>query len=91
VSKAPIVGVAVIHKDVVYKLPRPKRHHDVVYLINLETGDTVKSSSEQGFYDAEGVFLNRYEAKVRAVETNQLLPGHSDSPKLYSEDVWDDE
>lgn len=43
---------------------------------------------EQGFIDAKGNFLNRKEAKKRALTCGQILRPLHDSEDLYSENLY---
>jgi len=58
-----ITHVAIKYNGVVYSLPAPNRHHNVIRLIGGVYGSDI-----QGFLDEEGVFLNRREAYVLAVK-----------------------
>ncbi|MFV3332635.1 hypothetical protein ACNFIA_16985 [Pseudomonas sp. NY15437] len=87
----PIIGVAMIKGDVMVALPRPNRHthciqygHEVLGL-DLPIGS---AGVAQGFYLADGTYLNRREAFLHAQRIGQ--PMSSEANKyLFSEDVWD--
>lgn len=90
-SDLPIIGVAMIKGDVMVALPRPFRHtnciqygHEVLGL-DLPIG---KAGEAQGFYLADGTYLNRREAFLHAQRIGQ--PMVADANKyLFSEDLWD--
>ena len=85
---AEIEGVAIRHEGHVYCLAKPKRHHDVIKYISDKLGEVVTSKSIQGFYDTGGKFLNRSEAKARAIEVGQLAADAGVGNMLFSEDLW---
>ncbi|MBW6123150.1 hypothetical protein KZ843_09655 [Pseudomonas aeruginosa] len=90
-SDLPIIGVAMIKGDVMVALPRPFRHtHCVQYgheVLGLEL-PIGKAGAAQGFYLADGTYLNRREAFLHAKRNGQ--PMADDANKyLFSEDVWD--
>lgn len=86
-----ITHVAIRFRGVTYSLPRPNRHHHVIWDIVEKTGaKTVDSRDEdQGFLDSDGNYLTRYQALRVARAAGQLKP---DQPircgMLFSEDVW---
>jgi len=83
-----IVGVALRHKTNgrLWTLPKPYRHH---HLFKLTHADGVNHwEVEQGFIDSDGVYKNRIDAKIIAIENNQLIEGHSLLPQLFSECLW---
>jgi hypothetical protein len=83
-----IVAVAIIHRGVVYSLPRPNRHHHVIRLIAERTGAD-RVDGEQGFLDDLGNFLNRETALLHALACGQVPPPKARSNRrLYSEDLW---
>jgi hypothetical protein len=87
----PITHVAIRFRGVVYSLPKPSRHHDVIGLIAETTGVTHVDSlgEDQGFLDASGRYLNRRQALGVAIGNNQLREGipvyHRE---LCSENLW---
>lgn len=82
-----IVGVAIIYNNVLYTLPAPNRHHNVIRLIG-----GIYGPSKEGFIDNEGNFLNRTEAMLLAEKNMQLNrrvgSEYYQGPELYSEDLW---
>lgn len=82
-----IERVAIVHNGIIYSLPRPNRHHDVIRLIHNETG-AMNIRGEQGFITSDSRFVAREPAKVIASAAGQLLSRASDLPELFSEDLW---
>lgn len=87
-----IMGVAIKYGGVVYSLPPPNRHHNVIRHIREVTGSGIAGSDVQGFITDEGEFLNRKAAMALASVNGQLnrRPGAQfyQGPELYSEDLW---
>ena len=86
-----ITHVAIKQDGVVYSLPKPMRHHNVIHVMCEECGfDMV--SGEQGFLVEDGrghMFVNRKEAFEIAFTCDQILD--EDKTRgliLFSEDVW---
>lgn len=90
-SKAQITHVAIRMEGVTYSLPAPARHCDVIRHIVETTKHRavlVDMDYDQGFLDADGVFLHRKAAYARAQLNGQLQgQGHSQG-RLFSEDLW---
>jgi hypothetical protein len=94
-------------KDVngkIWSLPKPNRHGDI-FLQNKLTGIDNKPlrGGIQGFLNDKGVFLDRKEAFIEAINNNQVLPPYNPIDpsqrkwdlsvdktyrELFSEDVW---
>ena len=84
-----ITHVAIKTEDeVVWSLPSPNRHHDVIDLIYERRQDGKMVTGEQGFLDSEGKFLDRKEALHVAVEADQLIRKTFPENELFSEDLW---
>lgn len=86
-----IIGVAIKHGDLVIALPRPNRHHSVInYMVhNLGITPPVGHQHEdgQGFYLADGTYLNRRQARQYAIDHKQCI--EPENPlELFSEDLW---
>lgn len=87
----PITHVAICFKGIVYSLPKPNRHHNIIWKIVEETGiDKVDSyGDDQGFLDSAGKYLTRKEALDNARANGQL---RDDRPiwndELFSENLW---
>jgi hypothetical protein len=90
-DRPPITHVAVRFAGRIFSLPRPNRHHHVIWKIVEETGaETVDSRDEdQGFLDESGRYLTRKQALVNAL-LNKQVKDESEIRlgQLYSEDVW---
>ena len=89
-----ITHVAIRFKGVVYSLPAPNRHHDVIrYIIETTEHKKVDAHNDedcQGFLDESGAFLRRKPALLSAKANNQIKPGVTPSNHngLFSEDIW---
>ena len=84
------VGIAALRTrdGVIYSLPRPARHHDVIAdMHRLGVSARKINYSTQGFIDSHGSFITRVVAKRIAKKAGQL---RADTPhkELFSEDVW---
>jgi hypothetical protein len=75
----PIRYVAIELNGLVFRLPPPNRHHDVIKALS-ELGLPWPIQGLQGFVDAHGVFLDRL-AAGRAC-------GFEEGEPLFSEDLW---
>lgn len=65
---------------IIYSLPQPARHHNIIHELYFATGYRVRSSSKQGFLTEDGDFVDR--------ETAFRITGRSRDGKTYSEDLW---
>ncbi len=85
-----ITHVAIRFNGVIYSLPKPNRHHDVIrYIIELTGVETVNSHGEdQGFLDSAGKYWNRSEALIIAKNNGQLRKDRPILNKLFSENLW---
>ncbi|MCB0176525.1 MAG: hypothetical protein KDJ97_38860 [Anaerolineae bacterium] len=86
-----IIGVAVKQGDLVICLPKPNRHHDCIrYAVEVLglTPPIGVPAKNQGFYLADGKFLNREQAFKRVKETGQELRNEDAKKYLFSEDLW---
>lgn len=86
-----IEAVAIRCNGVLYSLPRPNRHWNVIGKIHAETGGGAIRKDWQGFLDNDGKFLGRREARkvaARAGQLNVVRPKTSPLDILFSEDVW---
>ena len=83
-----IVAAAVHAYGATWSLPRPARHHNVLWAIdNAGLCAMTPGPDAQGFLTSDGRFVGRKEAADLAVAA-----GQTDAPKwppdLYSEDLW---
>jgi hypothetical protein len=86
-----ITHVAIRFEGVVYSLPQPNRHHDVIRFIVNTTGATHVDAhgEDQGFLDESGAYLTRQQALVSALLNGQVKqPNQIRLGMLFSEDVW---
>lgn len=84
-----ITHVAIKTEDeVVWSLPSPNRHHDVINRIYEQRQDGKMVTGEQGFLNHEGVFLDRKEALQIAIQADQLIRKTFPENELFSEDLW---
>ncbi len=75
---------------VVWDVPQPGRHHDVIRKM-VVMGYPTPIDGEQGFRTTKGRFVGREEAKTIAIQRGQLLPPRVNGyvgPELFSEDLW---
>jgi hypothetical protein len=78
-----------MYDGVVYSLPKPNRHHDVIRLIFDQTGSGISGPDVQGFLTDDGTFVNRVDALAIAIAANQVLePSNIRANRLFSEDLW---
>lgn len=84
-----ITHVAIKRDDVVYSLPRPNRHHHVLWNV-IAKKKTNEENEVQGFLDSDGKFLNRSEAFELASANGQLnrKQGTYNGNLLFSECIW---
>jgi len=90
---APITHVAIRVDGVVWSLPKPFRHHNIIRLVCDLTGtkfvDCSESRGDQGFLDANGVYLDRKAALARALALKQVKDEDDiRAGMLFSEDLW---
>lgn len=82
-----IIGVAIRHEADVFCLAQPNRHHDVIRHMVDDRNISPPISGEQGFFNEEGDFITREEARDIAIKNGQCkTPRHS--RLLFSEDLW---
>ena len=89
-SDLPIIGVAVKQGDVMIALPAPNRHHNCIrYAIDVLglTPPIGAGAENQGFYLADGTYLNRTEAFNHVKRIGQKCDPEAHR-HLFSEDLW---
>lgn len=79
---------AIRYEGRVWSMPRPARHHNIVYMMARTEDLPPEAMHDQGFVTSRGRYVDRYEARALAEAANQLLPGAYVLPQLFSEDVW---
>jgi hypothetical protein len=83
---ARIACAAIKYNGKIYSLPRPNRHPDIVRSIGGVAGP-----SQDGFLDANGNWLTRGGAYIRAQRTGQIKRKDEFvyvAGLLYTEDLW---
>lgn len=83
-----IVAVAVLVGKMIASEPAPARHGHVIRALYELNHEICVQPDEFGFLTDDGMFAGRQEAKEIARAAGQLLPRHSPSDELFSEDVW---
>lgn len=84
-----IVCAAIVSRDVMYSIPAPARHCDIVQHVLETTGQPIREPQEEGFLDDTGRFLDRRAAKIVAQQAGQILDnGVPQLDELFSENVW---
>lgn len=81
-----IVGVAIMKNDIMYALPAPNRHHNIMQMFPDDLCPILPD--EQGFIDSNGDWVEREEARGIAEACYQLTERAINSTDLFSEDVW---
>lgn len=89
-SDLPVIGVAMIKNGIMVTLPKPNRHSDCIRygheILGLEL-PIGAAGVDQGFYLADGTYLNRAEAFEHVKRIGQYCS--PDAHKyLFSEDLW---
>lgn len=85
-----IIAAACLKDGVIFTIPAPARHFDIVHKMHL-LGIIQDYSVEQGFLTDTGRFVRRKPAKIMAEKAGQMLPrkeGGYQGPDLFSEDLW---
>lgn len=74
----------------VFSLPRPARHHDIIAHIIATNPDIkrVGAGYEQGFLTVSGRFVGREEALIIAHAAGQIVSKYPPLDELCSEDMW---
>jgi hypothetical protein len=75
-----IKSAAIKVGKIVYSLPQPARHHDIIREIFLSTGHRIRGSAKQGFVTEDNDFVDR--------EMAFRITGRGRDGKTYSEDLW---
>lgn len=73
---------------VVYSVPRPGRHHDVINHMIDDLKWAPPVVGEQGFTTSTGRFVNRQEAMKIAKAAGQLIAEPHVPDMLFSEDIY---
>ena len=84
-----IIGVAVKYGDLTICLPKPNRHHNCIREAVVTLGLIPPIGEDgQGFYLADGTYLDRVQALQYVKDNNQPLRNPQAHRQLYSEDLW---
>lgn len=82
-----IIGVATMIEGVVWAMPKPNRHHNIIRWLAGELNFKKPVQGTQGFYTDTGEFLDRKQAHALALANGQCKdPDHP--RELFSEDLW---
>lgn len=81
-----IIAAACELDGLIYTMPPPARHHDIVY--KMPEG-AARLACEQGFLTSTGRFLDRTVARYMAIDMKQVKDMSVLHPRhLFSEDLW---
>lgn len=72
---------------VVFTLPRPNRHHNILWWLSV-LGVRPHHTHDQGFVLSNGFYVDRETAALIAMASGQVERLIA-APNLYSEDLWD--
>lgn len=90
--KPKIVGVALkFENKIICSGLAPARHGNLINTLSEDMYIYLGKEIDDGFIDEKKNFLNRAEAKIRAIETKQYKPfneAHNKSELCFSEDLW---
>ena len=95
-SKTTISQAAIKRDNVIWTLPRPARHHNILWaMYDVDNGKSpderpiiIPAHGEQGFITNDGAFVSRECAFNIATCAGQFIGKPCAQPKLYSEDLW---
>jgi len=81
---------AIVYQDVLYTLPRPARHCDIIAEINknLVNRKAPKIGMVQGFLLSNDQFADRVESAKAALASGQIEKLKFQKHQLFSEDLW---
>ena len=83
-----ITGSAIMHEGIMYSVPAPGRHHDVIRMMHEKHGLRNTDMRLQGFVTSTGRFVTREEAVPIATAAGQIIKKTCPAFQLFSEDVW---
>jgi hypothetical protein len=83
-----VVAAACLRNGLIYSVPRPGRHGDIIRLMCDNGCEAPIIRSKQGFISSDGRFLTRREAFVLACRSGQLQEDEKKDAILVSEDLW---
>lgn len=79
-----IVAAACCYQELIYSVPAPGRHHNILFLLPAPE----RHLCEQGFLTSTGRFVPRIPARDIAYMAGQLTKESLHSRELFSEDLW---
>lgn len=82
-----VVAAALRCEEVVFSMPQPARHHDLLHKVNLMGIERSHYQLEQGFLLSDGSFATRGEAAEVAIAAGQVKHRNLCTP-FSSEDLW---
>jgi len=82
-----IVCAAVLLDGVIWQLPRPARHHHILWALDQVLPGRAIEAHNQGFMTSGGNYVDREAAAEIALAAAQVGTLHA-PPCLYSEDLW---
>jgi len=82
-----IVCAAVMLDGNVWQLPKPARHHHILWAMDQVLPGRAIEAHDQGFVTSSGRYVDRAQAASLAVKAGQL-GSLCAPPNLYSEDLW---
>lgn len=73
----------------IYEIPC-HRHSDAYYIIKqfVNQNEILKEDTEEGFWNENAEFLDRFDAYREAVRCHQFIPENDKCKLLYSEDLY---
>lgn len=83
-----IIASAVKYDDLIFVLPKPARHYQIIHKMH-SLGLPNESKRCQGFILDNGIFVNRKEAMIIAIQNGQVDENRTITKEdLFSEDLW---
>jgi hypothetical protein len=81
---------AIINSDVVFRMPRPARHHHLIRaMAQIGVPTPINATSAGGFVLTDGRFVTRRQAKRYAYAAGQITRERFESGRVFfSEDLW---
>lgn len=83
-----IERAAIRHDGNVYSVPRPGRHHNVIWEMVGLGGFSARDMHDQGFVTSAGRYVDREDGLRLALAAKQITLKHGNPRELYSEDLW---
>lgn len=89
-KKKKIVCAAIRAHGVVFHMPRPARHCDLIKaMAAIGVPTPINGTSGGGFMTSEGKFVNRTTAKMIAYRAGQITYGRAQCTQVFcTEDLW---